>query len=348
MSIRNLLAYILILLVEALRIAALQAHNPTMPWQIHVKLSILHFICFFLLWHFFVWLSKPLEKRLSLVERPFTRILMQTIIFSIIMFASNYFIIYPLQLYIGEPHGVISIESITIGRMFFITTFTALYFSTSIWELLLGIQVRSERLLKEKAIRDRGRALMRFADLKNKLDPHFLFNSITVATELVYENPEKTEQFLLQLSKVYRYVVQHYDQNLVSLKIELEFIEDYLQLLQTRFQEGFRYELDKSLEAYEEMYVIPLTLQVLLENVIKHNVVSKRHPVKVQLWATETTICIKNNLNPKKDIGLSDGVGLDNLKHQYLYYAPKPLEVIETKTSFCVKIPLLDPNTLEA
>lgn len=193
--------------------------------------------------------------------------------------------------------------------------------------------LRAARLEKEKS-------QVQYDNLKNQLNPHFLFNSLSSLDGLIDENPALARRFLQQLSKVFRYVLQHKDKELVPLETELAFIKNYVSLLQTRFDGTFRLLCQISPDALERR-IVPVTLQILIENAIKHNVISEARPLTVHLTADAHFLTVSNPIQRKKQVGTSNGQGLQNLKMLYSYLSTCAVEVQADSETFRVRVPLL-------
>lgn len=193
--------------------------------------------------------------------------------------------------------------------------------------------VKTERLEREKA-------QVQFDNLKNQLNPHFLFNALTSLNSLIKEDQQLASLFLQHLSKVYRYVLQHQDETLVSIHTELEFIKNYIFLAQTRFNKALF--IDVHIEPRNlDKRIIPVTIQVLLENAFKHNVLEEARPLRIEIVTEEDFLVIRNNLQKRRIVEGSNQLGLENLKSLYRYFSARPLQVEQTETSFTVKVPLL-------
>jgi two-component system, LytTR family, sensor kinase len=193
--------------------------------------------------------------------------------------------------------------------------------------------VRAERLEKEKAH-------VQFDNLKNQLNPHFLFNALTSLNSLIFDNQELASRFLQHLSKVYRYVLQHKDRNFVPLHTELDFIQNYVFLLETRFENqlGIRFIVDN---ASREKAIVPVTLQILIENALKHNVVDKDKPLSIEIKTNNDYLVVSNNLQIRKLVETSNRQGLERLRSLYAFLTEKPVIVEQTATHFAVSVPLI-------
>ena len=184
-----------------------------------------------------------------------------------------------------------------------------------------------------------------YQTLKDQLNPHFLFNSLNVLSNLVYDNPDTAAQFIRQLSKIYRYVLEVQQEKLVRLSSELEFAENYLSLQKIRFEEGLIYQIHTVQPT--DLYLPPLSLQMLLENAIKHNVASKANPLIIEISIEENRIVVKNNLQLKSSLSEeSTGIGLSNIRKRYELLSSEPIEIEESLSSFIVRLPLLNGQKL--
>jgi sensor histidine kinase YesM len=193
--------------------------------------------------------------------------------------------------------------------------------------------VRASQLEKEKAT-------VQYENLKNQLNPHFLFNSLSSLNSLIFEDAKLASEFLHQLSKVYRYLLNNHEKTSVTLEKELEFIESYIKLLETRFQHALKIEVNVSSAAGDKK-IVPVTLQVLIENALKHNIVSSKQPLSISIRDDGNYLIVENNLQRKAVIQYSHKKGLDQLKTLYGYITREPVQIIETEQYFTVKIPLV-------
>jgi sensor histidine kinase YesM len=180
--------------------------------------------------------------------------------------------------------------------------------------------------------------------LKNQINPHFLFNSLNSLSSLIAEDPEKAELFVDKLSSVYRYILLHNDRNWVKLGTELAFIQSYFHLLQTRYGDGAKLSVSVS-DSQLGLLLPPLTLQLLVENAIKHNIVHKDKPLFIEIATkSETELVITNNLQRKdKAVVLSHGVGLNNIAERYNIANAEAPVISEENGLFSVTLGLVAP-----
>jgi len=180
----------------------------------------------------------------------------------------------------------------------------------------------------------------KFESLKNQLDPHFLFNSLNVLTALIGENPLQAEKFTTKLSKVYRYVLQQKDKDLIPLEEELKFAKSYMELLNMRYEGGIIFSIPETV-SNPDLKIVPLSLQLLLENAVKHNVITSDNPLKIKIYEENGFLSIENNINEKDTFGKSTKVGLKNINQRYSLITNETVEITNKNKIFKVKLPLL-------
>jgi hypothetical protein len=184
----------------------------------------------------------------------------------------------------------------------------------------------------------------KYESLKSQIDPHFLFNSLNVLTALIGENPKLAEKFTTKLAKVYRYVLEQKSKDLIELDEELHFAKTYMELLKMRFENAVTFEiLEKASDP--EYKILPLSLQLLLENTIKHNVVSEENPLKVTITEENGYLVVSNNFNPKTIMENGTKIGLRNIIDRYDLITLKKVLVEKSASQFIVKLPLLTQKT---
>lgn len=198
---------------------------------------------------------------------------------------------------------------------------------------------RQENKVKEQKI-IAGTASAKFDALKNQLDPHFLFNSLNVLTSLIEEDPNQAQKFTTSLSKVYRYVLEQKNKDLVSVDEELQFAKTYVRLLKMRFEDSIVFEIPEKCEN-PEAKIVPLSLQLLLENAVKHNVVTSERPLHIKVFEENGMLVIANNLQEKQVVNKSTGVGLQNIRQRYGLLTKRQVAIDQTATEFKVFLPML-------
>ncbi len=225
--------------------------------------------------------------------------------------------------------------TVSVIIFFFVTLFIhAFYF----------YKAYQENKVKEQKI-IAGTASAKFESLKNQIDPHFLFNSLNVLSSLIEENPENAQRFTTSLSKVYRYVLEQKDKELVSVTEELSFAKTYMNLLKMRFENSLFYELPDEI-ANPDAKVVPLSLQLLLENTVKHNVVSEQKPLYIRIFIDGDYLAIQNDFQKKEVLQDRQGVGLQNIVNRYAIITNRKLLIEQNEKTFTVKIPILTKQVI--
>lgn len=216
---------------------------------------------------------------------------------------------------------------------FFFSILVYIYYYTYFTSLDKKMSIDEQKVIT-------GSVSAQFESLKNQLDPHFLFNSLNVLNALIEENPEKAQEFTNGLSKTYRYILDQKNKELVPLEEELDFAKTYIELLQMRFEESLTYEIDPSTVQIDAK-VVPLSLQLLLENVIKHNKATSTNPLHIIIKQENGYLLVENNLNLRQVNENRKGIGLTNIADRYALLTNKPIKVEQTETKFIIQIPIL-------
>jgi LytS/YehU family sensor histidine kinase len=196
------------------------------------------------------------------------------------------------------------------------------------------------RSVEEKEMLKRESLEAQLDALKTQVNPHFLFNNLNTLSAVIPDNPKQAVDFVQQLSKVYRHILEVKNEQSIYLKEELEVLRAYAFLLKTRFGDN----LDISIEVADEKLqqkIVPLSLQILMENAIKHNIVSAARPLKIGVYAENGKLVVSNNLQKRQQSVESTGIGLDNIRNRYKLLGDKQVDVQEGPSSFTVSIPLI-------
>jgi hypothetical protein len=201
------------------------------------------------------------------------------------------------------------------------------------FERVHDLQVQATRL-------ERDKSEIQYQNLINHLNPHFLFNSLTSLNSLININPREASAFLGKLSIIYRYILQNKDKDLVPLENEIAFVQNYIALQKSRFDDALQITMDVPHE-YMTRLIVPVTIQNLLENAIKHNTIDEEDPLVIRIYPESEFLCVINNLQKKTFVETSNKQGLASLKSMYHYLSRRDIEVIETDTHFLVKVPLI-------
>lgn len=285
---------------------------------------------------FAMWLGNSLlaeytDSKVSWIATPVRRALigiLGTVLYStaavgLVMFAWRFFFSFG----IGNFYDVILV---TLILTFFVSM---VLHSRSFLINWKKTQIDAEKFQKESI-------KAQYESLKNQVNPHFLFNSLNALTHLVYEDPDKAAKFIKQLSEVYRYVLDTRDKELVSLEEELKFLESYLFLQHIRF--GGNLKVKVSLNGTRSA-VAPLALQMLIENAIKHNVISEESPLTIELFPEKSFLVVENTIRTKSTLqDNSRGLGLENIRRRYEFLSKEKMQVTNANGKFTVKLPVIE------
>jgi two-component system, LytTR family, sensor kinase len=184
--------------------------------------------------------------------------------------------------------------------------------------------------------------------VRNQVNPHFLFNNLSVLTALIPLDTNASVEFVRQFSKVYRYVLKSHEKELMELDTELDFIDSYLYLLKKRFGESLKISIQVE-EEVRQYYIVPMALQMLVENAVKHNVVSKNRPLQINIYTeNDQLLIVQNNLQRKEVNDLeSTKFGLANISQRYDFLSHKPIIIQENEAYFTVKLPIIKLNLVK-
>lgn len=222
---------------------------------------------------------------------------------------------------------------------FFIASFTLAILVSVVYESIFLYARWKETVIETERLR-RENVESQLEGLRNQVNPHFLFNSLNTLTYLIPEDPQKAVQFVQMLSKVYRYILEIRDKKLIHLEEELQFLEAYNFLLKERFGENLQIDLNIP-DVIKNQQIVPLSLQILFENAIKHNIISSDKPLKIEVFTEKEHLVIQNNLQKKKQTMPSTKVGLENIRNRYAFFSAEPVQVFSDDAYFRVHLPLL-------
>lgn len=180
--------------------------------------------------------------------------------------------------------------------------------------------------------------------VKSQINPHFLFNNLNVLSALIMKDNAEANRFIEEFSKVYRYILSNHEKEVVELNAELDFIKPYIFLLEKRFSDGLDIQIEIP-EASHDQYIIPASIQMLIENAIKHNVVSRQKPLHIHIHLNgNNTLVVSNNLQAKQTVESSTGIGLQNIIKRYQLVGGRKVEIRRNNDRFEVALPLLRIN----
>lgn len=206
-------------------------------------------------------------------------------------------------------------------------------YSTNIFRKYKEVEAENERL-------KRNQLENQLLQLKAQLNPHFLFNSFNTLKAMVEEKDENSVEYIIKLSEVYRYLIENAESHLVTIRDELKIANAYFFMLKSRFEDNINLEIDLTQEDSERR-IPSMSLQLLIENAVKHNIISRARPLKIKISAEENYLLIQNNFQPKRTVEQSTKIGLKNLDNRCNILVNKSLSVRQSDTDFLVKIPVL-------
>lgn len=289
----------------------------------------------FIMWHGNRWISFYSHKKFPDLNYTFKRIALLVsgvvvfcIVSSIVLDAFFRKIIFKLPLSLEDT--ILNIQISLCISLFVMAIYESVFFFMK-WK---------EAMMKTEELK-KANLQNRFDALKTQVSPHFLFNSLNSLTSLIEEDQKKAISFVQELSQVYRYLLQSNEKHLTTLEDELSFIKAYLFLLQTRFGNNLIINIDVH-EKVMQKKLPPLTLQLLIENAVKHNVISSAKPLTISIRSEKDELAIMNNLQEKTQIIPSGGFGLKNIELQYEQMYTKNISIEKTEFTFTVRIPLIN------
>lgn len=304
----------------------------------YVQYSTTVFLGLFLLFELHHWKSTSLERRLSW-RKHFNRRLWVELFLSILFvppivtgaYAGLYLLVWQMPLY---PPSLILYHTLGFFISLLFMGFVNTDYILSNWKASL---VKAEQLEKEQVKAQLG-------ELQNQLSPHFLFNHFNILYSLIDEAPDKAKEFLDRLSEIYRYVLGHQHVALIELEKEVLFLEHYIFLMKTRF--GDKVQISVNLDKDPSSYRIPpLSLQILLENALKHNEASAERPLGIKIWQEQSSIFVVNNIQPRSFPSRGTQTGLQNIQKRMRFLSDRPVVIKKEKGYFTVELPLLMLNS---
>lgn len=286
-------------------------------------------------WSGIVYITYRIDQKIPILKYPTKRIvlgLLAMVVYSVVAYLS----IQILMIWIiNNTFSLDIMYAIFRGSYvaFLIGAALALMFSANGYlQAWRKAELKSEQLKTEMLA-------YKYEALRNQINPHFLFNSFNVLSDLIYDDQKQAVMFVQQMSGLFRYVLDSRDKELVPLRDEMAFIESYIFLLKTRFEN--KIEINNEIKAADDDLIVPMSLQLLIENAVKHNEVSTSKPLKIELIKTENQIEVKNILQIKNIGDSSNGIGMKNLHQQYRFFTEALIEIHHTDQFFSVKLPLL-------
>jgi hypothetical protein len=301
-------------------------------WETTAFVAAFTVLLWMFLWLGNSYLSEALSHYISWQEQPLLRLGVGIVAMVVYTISAVYFLIFFFRYVVGFDVGD------DMGGMLWSTIVITLVITMFMTSRAFFFNWRQSAVDAERLKRESVKA--QYESLKSQVNPHFLFNSLNVLTNLVYEDQERAVRFIKQLSEVYRYVLDTRDKEVVPIQQELDFVNAYLFLQQIRFGDKLQVALS-GLDG--NGYVAPLALQLLVENAIKHNEVSHDHPLHIRIAREGDFFVVANVLQRKQVLSENaSGVGLVNLKSRYTFLSDEPVQVAEESGQFIVKIPVIN------
>lgn len=279
------------------------------------------------------------DKKMSWIEKPAKRLILTVITYMAYTFVASYIIVFGIAYFTGQ----FTLDNIpwrgigqgTEAPMIFAFIFMAIFTTRSWLFEWRKSAIEAEKLRTEKIS-------TQYQSLKNQLNPHFLFNSLNVLSNLVYEDADRSAEFIQKLSKIYRYVLEVQQEELVPLSQELSFAKNYLELQKLRFEDGLAYSI-RVKEEDAKGQIPPLSLQLLLENAIKHNEASRNNPLFIDIFKDENDLIVSNTYQPKRvQHEESTGIGLKNIDLRYEFLSSRKPIIVNSEDEFVVRLPLIE------
>lgn len=309
-------------------------HEQFTHWQI--KFSYLYTILiafvvyegtrflYFTIRTYFDWFNKPFKKIIALVVTiPF-----YVVPVSVVMLAGWY------QIFMN---GVINWP---ILKLTTIIILVAVFFLVNLYETVFLVRDVAEDKVKKEQL-ERAKAEAELEALKNQVDPHFIFNSLNTLSHLIEAQPQKAQLFNEHLADVYRYILHNKARSLVLLKEEMQFIEDYFALLKIRFENAVQLQMNIDEKTASDHLLPPISIQILLENAVKHNEFSDAHPLLINMEIKDEMLVVSNEVRKKMLFKPSSKIGLQNLKERYRLTTGKEILINQGEQKFEVHLPLL-------
>lgn len=280
-------------------------------------------------------LISTLDRQLPWLHFPLKRLIIQfltTILFSAVI------IVVTILLTALITHERLS-SDFFFDRAYFMAkiAFTFIFVGSLVSNAVMFFKNWKEAAVQQEKLK-REQLALQYETLKSQVNPHFLFNNLNSLTSLISTNPEKAIDFVKKLSEVYRYVLDQKDQELTDLESELKFVESYVFLQKIRFGANLNVQIQVTAKNFK---VIPLSVQMLVENAIKHNEISDRNPLQIKIHTTDDHFLIVENQLQKKATSDRSGTGLQNIRERYEFFTRKRVTIFENLDRFLVSIPLL-------
>ena len=287
-----------------------------------------------------IWLgneaiNKGLNSKYNWIENVKKRLIIQSILSVLFTSITLFILMYFLhQLRFGDGQ-IVNRKMVEIFPPAILFTFAllAVKIGSEFFSALKNSLIEIEKYKTESAN-------AQLQNLKNQLNPHFLFNNLSVLTSLVYKNQDRAAYFINELAKVYRYVLETKNSELVSLNEELAFLGHYIYLQKIRFEDSISFEIEIE-ENKKSAYLLPMCLQMLVENTIQHNETSQANPLKVLIYTENNSLVIENTILSRSNVSESTKTGIKNIKQRYSFFTDEKVIISNNGKIFKIFLPLI-------
>lgn len=281
------------------------------------------------------WMIRILDRKFPWLQFPLKRLIVQffvTIGLSVVIIVLAIFL--TSLLWHQKMNSDFFIET---GSFMVKVAFTFVFLGSLISNAIMFFKNWKEAAVQQEKLK-REQLALQYETLKSQVNPHFLFNNLNSLTSLISSNPDKAIDFVKKLSEVYRYVLDQKNNELVALELELKFLESYVFLQKIRFEANLDVHINIRPGNFK---VIPLSIQMLVENAIKHNEISDKNPLIIRIFSAEDGYLTVENKLQKKGGSEGSGSGIENIKERYQFFTDKKVMIAENSGNFVVRIPLL-------
>ncbi|MEM1328234.1 MAG: histidine kinase [Bacteroidota bacterium] len=297
-----------------------------------------HVIYTIVFWIFCRWLTIQLRKKYDRFDQIRKRLMVQALIKIPSIFLISLLIKPPIELYyqLTERPNVCNPDLVqALSAIYFLTLFVFLLYET------IYYIAQYKQALEEKNQLQLAHVQGQLDNLRNQINPHFLFNSLNTLMNLIPMDSDRAMNYLDKLSRFYRYVVSNRSQTLTSLQEELNVTRIYADLLKERFQDAIHIQLPEKVPY--DTQILPLSLQLLIENAVKHNIVSHKRPLRIEVAIDEAGeyLWVHNNIQKKIQEVSSTGMGLSNIKERFAFFTEAEVETIDDGQQFSVGLPFV-------
>ncbi|RVU03145.1 hypothetical protein EOD41_04225 [Mucilaginibacter limnophilus] len=311
--------------------------EPYFEWPLFGKVTLIALVLGVLAWVLHIIAANIIIEKIPNHTRILYRIIIQLPVYVILTQVSIGFFTFAVFNLLGilhEPLNWANYKPVFFAGLILNIVATCFHEGTMFFEKWKASLIETEKLKKMNL-------QSQLDSLKNQVNPHFLFNSLNSLSSLISSDPEKATEFLDEMSKVYRYLLRANDSELIPLASELEFAASFFHMLKTRYENGIEMQVDVPKENLEDL-IPPLTLQMLIENAVKHNAILKQSPLRIDISVDhDNRLVVYNNIQKKQSRIISNKIGLQNIISKYQLLNQPAVQIEQTEASFRVALPLI-------